>query len=86
MDYEVTLVAAAARDLRKLPPEVRPRIVDALISLKEPRQHGSKKLTGSEDRWRLRVGDYRIIYRIVDPKRQVIISRIAHRRDVYHSP
>lgn len=41
------------------------------------------KLQGSEDRWRLRVGDYRIIYRIDDNDRKVIVNRIAHRRDVY---
>ena len=83
MDYEVTLLAAAARDLRKLPVDFRSRIIRALNSLKEPRQPGAKKLQGSDDRWRLRVGDYRIIYRIVDEERKVIVIRIAHRRDVY---
>ena len=83
MDYEVTLLAAAERDLRKLPPELRPRLVEGLKSLKQPRQPSVKKLQGSEDRWRLRVGDYRIIYRIDDTERKVIVIRIAHRRDVY---
>jgi mRNA interferase RelE/StbE len=83
MDYEVTLLSAAARDLRRLPVDVRSRLLRALSSLKEPRQSGTKKLQGSDDRWRLRVGDYRIIYRIVDAEQKVIVVRIAHRRDVY---
>jgi mRNA interferase RelE/StbE len=83
MDYEVLLMPSAARDLRKLSPEIRPRLEQALISLKEPRQTGAKKLQGSDDRWRIRVGDYRIIYRIADGDKQVIVSRIAHRREVY---
>lgn len=86
MEYEVTLLAAAARDLRKVPVDYRPRIIRALNSLIEPRQSGTKKLQGSDDRWRLRVGDYRIIYRIVDDEQKVIVMRIAHRRDVYRSP
>lgn len=83
MDYEVTLLTAAARDLRKLPVELRPRIIRALSTLEQPRQPGTKKLQGSEDRWRLRVGDYRIIYRIIDAEHKVVVSRIAHRRDIY---
>ncbi len=83
MDYEVILLAAAERDLRKLPRELRSRLMEALVSLKEPRQPGVKKLQGSDDRWRLRVGDFRIIYRIVDVEQKVIVSRIAHRRDAY---
>jgi len=83
MGYEVLLLPAAGRDLRKLPPELRPRITEALSSLKEPRQPGAQKLQGSHDRWRIRVGDYRIIYRILDDEHQVIVSRIAHRREAY---
>lgn len=83
MSYEVLLMPAAARDLRKLPPEIRPRLEQALVSLTEPRQTGAKKLQGSEDRWRIRVGDYRIIYRIADSEEKVVVSRIAHRREAY---
>lgn len=83
MDYEVILLAAAERDLRKLPPDVRPRLVEGLKSLKQPRQPGVKKLLGNEERWRLRVGNYRIIYRVNDIERKVLVIRIAHRRDVY---
>ncbi len=83
MEYEVTLLAAATRDLRKLPVDVRPRLLRSLESLKEPRQSGVKKLQGNDERWRLRVGHYRIIYRIKDAEQKVIVIRIAHRRDVY---
>lgn len=85
MDYEVLLLPAAARELRKLPPEILPRITNALASLIDPRQAGASKLQGSENRWRIRVGVYRIIYRIDDDDRQVIVIRIAHRREVYRS-
>ena len=85
MEYEVTLLPAAEHDLRKLHGDIRPRLLDALISLKAPRQPGVKKLQGSQNRWRLRVGDYRIIYSIADAEQKVVVSRIAHRREVYRS-
>jgi len=48
-----------------------------------PRPHGVKKLSGGGSRWRIRVGDYRILYEINDSKKLVRIYRIAHRKDVY---
>lgn len=48
-----------------------------------PATHGVTKLSGSSDRWRVRVGDYRIIYRIDDTTREVTVLRIAHRRQAY---
>jgi len=48
MEYEVTLLAAAERELRKLPPEIRPRLIESLKSLTNPRQPGVRKLQGSE--------------------------------------
>jgi len=56
----------------------------ALAALQDnPRPHGSRKLAAS-DQWRTRVGDYRILYRVDDPAREVTVTRVAHRRDVYH--
>jgi len=83
MSYSVLLSPRATRDLRRLPTHVSSRVTAALMALDEdPRPSGSRKLTGTDD-WRIRVGDYRICYRIDDPSRQVSITRIAHRRDVY---
>jgi mRNA interferase RelE/StbE len=74
--YVVLLLPAAEREWRKLPREIRPRVNRALLSLEdEPRPHGVTKLAGSSDRWRIRVGDYRIIY--------LTVLRIVHRRHVY---
>jgi mRNA interferase RelE/StbE len=48
-----------------------------------PRPPGCKKLKGGDDEWRIRVGDYRIVYEIDDTARAVDVTRIAHRREVY---
>jgi mRNA interferase RelE/StbE len=58
--------------------------VNAIRALAEdPRPTGSRKLTGSVNDWRIRVGDYRIVYEIADAIRIVRINRVRHRRDVY---
>jgi len=82
--YAVLLLPVAEREWRKLPREIQPRINRTLLALEDtPRLHGVTKLSGSSDRWRVRVGNYRIIYRIDDTARQVTVLRIAHRRQVY---
>jgi mRNA interferase RelE/StbE len=79
----VWLLPAAEREWRKLPREIRTRVNRALLALEDtPRPHGATKLSGSSDRWRVRVGDYRIIYRIDDVAHEVTVLRIAHRRQV----
>ncbi len=84
MAYKVGLKSVAERERRKLPPEIRTRINQALLDLEaNPRPVGSIKLTGSKDRWRIRVGDCRVIYAIDDASQQLTVLRIAHRRDVY---
>ena len=84
MAYQVLVERAAEKDLRKISSKVRPRLVLALQSLaKNPRPAGSLKLTGSASDWRIRVGDYRIIYEIADEIRIVRINRVRHRGDVY---
>jgi mRNA interferase RelE/StbE len=84
MAYTVLLRPAAQREWRKLPPEIRPRINQALLKLEdEPRPHGVSKLSGYAGRWRVRVGDYRVIYQIDNAAQEVLILRIAHRREVY---
>ncbi|GAB4160625.1 MAG: type II toxin-antitoxin system RelE/ParE family toxin [Candidatus Promineifilaceae bacterium] len=74
----------AERDMRQLPPSVFWRVNQHIISLRfELRPPGVRKLQGAETGWRLRVGDYRIIYQIDDSARSITIVRIRHRRDVY---
>lgn len=83
-DYVVILRPAAQRDLRKISEPSYGRIITALNNLKEqPRAAGVRKLAGQENEWRLRVGDYRVLYEISDDERIVRIFRIAHRREAY---
>ncbi len=82
--YEVHLENAAQRDLKKLTAEIYHRIVSHLKELKSnPRPSGSRKITGSKNDWRVRAGDYRILYEIDDRRRQVNVMKIRHRREVY---
>ncbi|MBA3387040.1 MAG: type II toxin-antitoxin system RelE/ParE family toxin [Chthoniobacterales bacterium] len=82
--YEVIVERAAEKDLRRLAPDVRPRVATALRTLaKNPRPAGSRKLAGTKHDWRIRVGDYRIIYEIADEIRVLRINRIRHRREAY---
>ncbi len=84
MSYRVELTGAAARQVKKLPRPARDRLIGAIAALEqEPRPHGAKKLVGEEVAWRIRVGDYRVIYEIVDQTLTVTIVRAAHRREVY---
>jgi mRNA interferase RelE/StbE len=82
--YSILVRPAAARDLKELSPEVRKRINTAIDRLDDnPRPSGSRKLVGFDDEWRVRVGNYRVLYVIHDSERQVLIARVAHRREAY---
>lgn len=82
--YKVILVASAAKEFRSLPSALQRRISIAIDGLAEdPRPRGVRKLAGHESLYRIRVGDYRIVYEIQDEERIVRITRIRHRREVY---
>jgi mRNA interferase RelE/StbE len=82
--YLVTFAASAKRELRDLPADVIERVVRRIRELAaEPRPAGCKKLQGLKSRWRIRVGNYRIVYAVDDAGRVVDIIRIAHRKEVY---
>jgi mRNA interferase RelE/StbE len=84
MEYEVLLAPAAEKGLDAVPRKFRIRIVDALEGLRiDPRPRGCMKLKGTDDLWRLRVGQYRIIYTIRDEELLVLVVRVAHRKDSY---
>jgi len=81
--YRIEVRPAAARALRKLDPSVRPRIQGAIALLAEdPRPPASRSLRGRPG-YRVRVGDYRIIYTVVDDLLLVVVVTLGHRRDVY---
>ncbi len=84
MAYRVELSAAARRELRGLDSNARDRILRALLRFEtDPRPAGAKKLTGRDELWRVRAGDYRIVYEVRDKLLVVLVVRVAHRREAY---
>jgi mRNA interferase RelE/StbE len=83
--HEVLLSGQAERDLKRLPAEVFQRVIAGIRALgANPRLHGCRKLRGStRDDYRIRVGEYRVVYEIADAKKTVRIMRVRHRREVY---
>jgi mRNA interferase RelE/StbE len=82
--YEILIERTAERDLRALPQAIFNRTVSRINALAEnPRPPGCHKLTGSRNDWRIRIGDYRVVYDIDDTRRRVRIFRVKHRREVY---
>ena len=82
--YRVTLTRSAEKELHGLPTKMVARIMPRLERLvSTPRPPGCKKLRGGDKEWRIRVGDYRIVYVIDDTAKTIDVTRIAHRRDVY---
>jgi mRNA interferase RelE/StbE len=82
--YRVLLERAAEKDLARLSSEIHDRIIAAIQALAtHPRPPGCRKLAGSKHDWRIRVGDYRVIYEIADEISVVRINRVGHRREVY---
>lgn len=82
--HRVFLERRAEKDLKQLPARVHDRVIAAILSLADnPRPSGCRKLTGSENDWRIRVGEYRIIYEVDDRVRAVRVNRVRHRREVY---
>jgi mRNA interferase RelE/StbE len=81
--YRLEILPGAERDLRRLAPAILRRVDARLRGLADqPRPPGVRPLQGSPF-WRLRVGDYRVIYAIDDAQQVVTIARVRHRGDVY---
>ena len=74
----------AERDLQRFPRDVFERLIAAIRQLdNDPRPPGCRKLVGSKNDWRIRVGPYRILYTIDDTARIVCITAVVHRKDAY---
>ncbi|ETX03697.1 type II toxin-antitoxin system RelE family toxin [Candidatus Entotheonella palauensis] len=83
-EYEVRFVRSAHRELESLPMVVLQRIFPQIEHLaQEPRPRGCRKLQGEENTWRIRIGDYRVIYTVDDKERQVDIMAVRHRNHAY---
>ena len=85
MTYQIQVLPIATRAIKKLPPEAKRR-VQAVVELlaEDPRPPAAKKLTGRPE-WRVRTGDYRVLYRIQDDVLTVVVVHAGHRRDVYEN-
>jgi mRNA interferase RelE/StbE len=83
--YRVLIKASAAKEIEAVDPKKdRQRIVAAIRALADdPRPPGCEKLAGEGDRYRIRVGRYRIIYSVGDGELLVVVVRVGHRKDVY---
>ena len=83
-NYAVEIKPSARKELEALPDKLLARVIRKIASLgRAPRPSGCKKLKGYKDQWRVRIGDWRIVYIIDDTPRQISVTRIAHRREVY---
>ena len=83
-DYAITFARSARRELEALDASILRRVIARIDGLaQEPRLPGSRKLQGEQNLWRIRIGDYRVVYSVDDRHRIVDIVRIRHRREVY---
>ncbi len=83
-DYLIVVARSAQKDLDSLPAEISSRLYPRIEALgNNPRPDGCRKLKGEKNSWRIRVGDYRVIYSIDDETRTIDIIKVRHRREVY---
>jgi len=81
--YKITIKKSAAKELSDIPKKDLPKIVKRIQTLAQnPRPHGSQKLSRKEQ-YRVRQGDYRIVYSVDDKVLAVDVVKIGHRREVY---
>jgi len=85
--YLIEFRPRAFRQLAALPKPAQRRILNRIEGLaRDPRPRGSRKLTGADRTWRIRIGDYRVVYDVLDKKLVVLVVRVAHRREAYRRP
>lgn len=86
MTYRIEILPSAHRELLAVPKREQRRIDARILALADdPRPSGGKSLVGQDNLYRIRVGDYRIVYRIQDSDLLILVIRIGHRKDVYRS-
>jgi mRNA interferase RelE/StbE len=84
VSYAVSVRPAAQRQFARLPTNAKRAVAASLEALAvEPRPRNHIKLSGSSDSYRIRVGDYRVVYQIDDASRKVLVTVVGHRREVY---
>ena len=85
--YEIQITPTAVKQLATLPAKIRQQVDRKILALaREPRPNQAKPLQGkTENLFRLRVGDYRIVYQVEDIRLVILVIRIGHRREVYRN-
>jgi mRNA interferase RelE/StbE len=82
--YEIEISRTAEKQLKKLSEDDQLRVVRAVLTLaEEPRQRGSRKLSGYDDVFRIRVGRFRVLYSVAESRLVILVLKIGHRKDVY---
>ncbi|MEQ1680066.1 MAG: type II toxin-antitoxin system RelE/ParE family toxin [Nitrospira sp.] len=84
MLYQIEFSRQADRQFRNLPSQIQQRLrsrIDSLVTT--PCPHGAEKLSGTDQLYRIRVGDYRIVYAVEDERLLVLVVKVGHRREVY---
>jgi mRNA interferase RelE/StbE len=83
-NYSVTFARSARKEVEKLHPSIARRVMQRIEALATiPRPSGVIRLQGHKNLWRIRIGDYRVIYSIDDAARNIDVSVVRHRRDAY---
>jgi mRNA interferase RelE/StbE len=83
-EYLIVFARSARKELEALPNAIALRVLARIELLAtEPRPRGCRKLSGSDDYWRIRVGDYRILYSIDDSELLIDVAAVRHRKDAY---
>lgn len=83
-EYSITFARSAHKELQALDPPVASRVLRRIEALaRNPRPAGVVKLEGASDLWRIRIGDWRVVYRIADRTRLIDVVAVRHRREVY---
>jgi mRNA interferase RelE/StbE len=85
MSYKIVVKKSAVKEIEALPTKILPQVTTAISRLADtPRPQGCKKLKGSKDNlWRIRIGDYRVVYIISDAIQIIDIQKVGHRKDIY---
>ena len=84
--FVIAFTRSARKDIRAVPGDIQSRVLSAIQALADdPRPQGVKRLTGLDDLYRIRVGAYRVVYRVHDDQLEILIIRVRHRREVYRN-
>jgi mRNA interferase RelE/StbE len=84
VSYAVTIRRSARKELEGVSSPFYEKIEEKLLALRNtPRPQGCKILKGTENFWRIRIGDYRVIYQIDDAMKTVTVIKVGHRREIY---